>query len=438
MKVGVVSLGCPKNLVDTELMLYILRGEGYELVEDSHEAEVIIINTCGFVEDAKQESIDTILEMSALKSENCRFLIVTGCLSQRYGKQLIKQMPEVDAILGVSHYAGIADVIRKLEEKQADFQSFSKAGDIEYLEGGRVITTGPGYAYLKIAEGCDNRCSYCAIPSIRGDYHSRKIDNIVEEARMIADSGINEIILVAQDSTRYGRDLYAKPMLPDLLEQLSGISGIKWIRSLYWYPDEIDDALIKAVAGLVKVCKYIDLPVQHASDRILGLMGRRGNTAFIEDMILKLRDSIDGLILRTSVILGFPTETINDFNHLMGFIGRMRFERLGAFVYSREEGTRAAALKPTVSKNTADNRLNRLMMFQKDISADFNRSRIGKLYKTKIDGPGIGRTFAETPEIDGQVIFKCQNEPEAGTFANVRITGSDEYDLYGDIENESA
>lgn len=321
-KIGVVSLGCPKNLVDSEIMLGKLRDEGYEFVQDSNDAHIIIINTCGFIDSAKQESINTIIEMAALKEKNCEMLIVAGCLAERYRDMILDEIPEVDAVMGTGSYGEIASVIRETYAGKR----ISTYGDLEgtsYLDGERVISTGKGYAYIKIAEGCDNCCTYCVIPSLRGPFRSRDMDSIIDEARKISASGIKEIILVAQDTTRYGMDNYGKRMLAELLRELSKLDGIHWIRLLYCYPEEIDDELIAEIAHNEKVCKYLDIPIQHASDNILKAMGRRGNSFEIDKLLEKLRRTIPGIVIRTTMIVGFPGETEDDFKILSDFIEKL-------------------------------------------------------------------------------------------------------------------
>jgi len=375
-KIGMVSLGCPKNLVDSELMLGILKDQGFELVNDINDANVIIINTCGFIESAQQESINTIIEMAELKDKNCEVLIVTGCLAQRHREEILKEIPEVDAVLGTGSYNAIATAIRQAYDGKK-VQLYGTLSDTSYMDLERMVSTG-GYAYLKIAEGCDNCCTYCVIPSIKGAYRSRSLESILHEAEKLAASGIKELILVAQDTTRYGTDLYGKKMLVELIRSLSKLDGIEWIRLLYCYPEEIDDELINEIARNSKLCKYLDIPIQHASDNILRAMGRRGRMADIEALIIKLRNMIPGIVLRTTLIVGFPGENEDDFNILSDFVRKYRFDRLGIFMYSKEEGTPASRMRHQVPASTKKKRYNELMEIQRNISAELNAEQLGR------------------------------------------------------------
>lgn len=442
-KIGVVSLGCPKNLVDSEIMLGKLRYEGYEFVQDSNDAHIIIINTCGFIDSAKQESINTIIEMAALKEKNCEMLIVAGCLAERYRDMILDEIPEVDAVMGTGSYGEIASVIRETYAGKR----ISTYGDLEgtsYLDGERVISTGKGYAYIKIAEGCDNCCTYCVIPSLRGPFRSREMDSIIDEARKISASGIKEIILVAQDTTRYGMDNYGKRMLAELLRELSKLDGIHWIRLLYCYPEEIDDELIAEIAHNEKVCKYLDIPIQHASDNILKAMGRRGNSFEIDKLLEKLRRTIPGIVIRTTMIVGFPGETEDDFKILSDFIEKHRFDRLGVFMYSKEEGTPASKMKSQVPARVKRARYEKLMRIQRQISTELNASRLGRTYKVLVEGvseDGIfyfGRSYAESPDIDGLLYFTSSEPLEGNRFVKVKILDSGEYDLTGEVKHESS
>jgi len=442
-KIGMVSLGCPKNLVDSELMLGILKDEGYEFVSDSNEANVIIVNTCGFIESAKQESINTILEMAALKEKNCELLIVTGCLAERYRKLILEEVPEVDAVLGTGSYEAIASVIKDAYEGKR-VQLYGDLAGTAYLERERVVSTGKGYAYVKIAEGCDNCCTYCVIPSLRGAFRSRQLGSILCEAEKLAASGIKELILVAQDTTRYGIDLYGKRMLVELLRQLSKIDGIQWIRLLYCYPEEIDDELIAEIAQNDKVCKYLDIPIQHASDAILKAMGRRGRSADIQALLDKLRRTIPGIIIRTTLIVGFPGETEEDFNILSEFVKKYEFDRLGIFMYSKEENTPAAKMRQQVTARIKRSRYEKLMKIQRQISAGLNAAQLGKVYSVLVEGvaeDGIfyfGRSYAQAPEIDGLIYFTSSEPLEDYQMVNVEILDSGEYDLTGEVKYESA
>ena len=442
-KIGMVSLGCPKNLVDSELMLGKLRSEGFEIVNDADEADVIIINTCGFIESAKQESIDTILEMAALKERNCELLVVAGCMAERYRTEILEEIPEVDVILGTGSYHEIADAIREAYSGKR-VSRHRELADISYLDGERIVTTGKGYAYLKIAEGCDNRCTYCIIPALRGPYRSRKMESIIEEAQRLADAGIKELVVTAQDTTRYGLDLYGRKMLPELVRNLSSIGTVEWIRLLYCYPEEMDMVLLKEIAENDKVCKYIDIPIQHASQAILRKMGRRGSISDICRLIDTIRDEIPDAVIRTTVITGFPGETEEDFETLAEFIKKYRFDRLGTFMYSKEEGTAAYNMPDQVPSSVKASRYNRLMKIQKRISAELNRQRLGKVYKVLVEGvadDGIfyyGRSYAEAPEIDGLIYFTSEEPLEMNQFVNVRILDTGEYDLTGEAKHESS
>jgi len=417
-KVGMISLGCPKNLVDSEIMLGQLTKYGFEITNEQDKAEILIINTCAFIESAKKESIDTILEMADYKKDKCELLAVTGCLAERYKDELKKSMPEIDVLVGTGGYAEIAKAIISsyASGKSAVYPELDSIG---YLENMRVPTTGSGFAYLKISEGCDNRCTYCVIPSIRGRYRSRSINNILEEAKELAKAGRKEIILISQDTTRYGIDLYKKKSLVELIKKLSRIRNIKWIRLLYCYPEEIDDNLIEEFKKNKKLLNYIDIPIQHISDNILKAMGRRGTRAGIENLVSRLRNEVPDIILRTSLIVGFPGEKADDFKELLDFVRRSEFDRLGVFVYSREEGTKAAGMKGQVRKAVKQKRFHEIMEIQEKINRKKNSERIGKQYEVIVEagsGNGIyyGRTYAEAPDIDWTVEFSSENEPCTG------------------------
>lgn len=436
-KIGIVSLGCPKNLVDSEIMLGMLKKD-FEITNKEDEADILIVNTCGFIESAKQESINTILEMAVNKKKSCELLIVTGCMAERYREQILEQIPEVDAVVGTGNYKEISEVINKAYrgEKTA---LYGNLNEIEYLENERVVTSKKGFAYLKVAEGCDNCCTYCIIPSLRGPYRSRKIEDIVNEARTLAAGGAKEIILIAQDSTRYGLDLYKERKLVELVRALSSVEEIEWIRLLYCYPEEITTELIEEIASNPKVCKYLDIPVQHASDRILKLMGRRGTGSDIKSVLTRLRQRIPEMFIRTSLIVGFPGETQEDFDILEQFVKEFEFDRLGVFTYSREEGTPAASMKAQVPKKVKTARYDRIMKLQHEISLRKNEGRLGRTFKTLVEGiaeDGIfyyGRTYAEAPEIDGVVYFTSQEPLVEGQFVNVKVLNIDNYDLIGEV-----
>ncbi|PYG87052.1 ribosomal protein S12 methylthiotransferase [Ruminiclostridium sufflavum DSM 19573] len=442
-KIGIVSLGCPKNLVDSEIMLGLLSNANYEIVNEKANADILIVNTCGFIESAQQESINTILEMAEEKKRRCEVLIVTGCMAERYKEKILEQIPEVDAVLGTGNYKEIADVIN-LAYKGERTVSYGKFEETDYLDERRIISSESHSVYLKISEGCDNRCTYCIIPYLRGKYRSRKIESLVKEAELLAQKGAKEIILVAQDTTRYGIDLYGKKMLTELIQKLSKISGVEWIRLLYCYPEEIDDLLIEEIASNPKVCKYMDIPVQHASDSILKLMGRRGNISEIHTVLTKLRERVKGIAIRTTMIVGFPGETEEDFEQLTAFAEQFKFDKLGVFTYSKEEGTPAAKMKNQVNKRIKQKRQKAVLELQNHISKDINFKRIGKVYKAIVDGiadDGIfyyGRTYAEAPEIDGMVYFTSSEPLTVGSFVDINILNAEEYDLIGEVIHEFA
>lgn len=447
-KIGVVSLGCPKNLVDSEIMLGLLDSSEYEITNNQSEAQIIIVNTCGFIESAKQESINAILEMAQCKKDGCELLIVTGCLAQRYKDTITAEIPEVDAVVGVGGYGEITAIIKEAYRAKNQGEEkpvvCGKPEALEYLESTRILSTQKGFAYLKIAEGCDNCCTYCVIPSIRGRYRSRRLEDILKEAGRLAQGGVKELILVAQDTTRYGIDLYGERSLVTLIKKLSEIEGIRWIRLLYCYPEETDDALIEEIAANPKVCKYIDMPIQHASDRILKAMGRRGGSRGIKDLIVKLRERVPGIVIRTSLIVGFPGEDESDFELLYDFVREFQFDRLGVFTYSKEEDTPAAKLKPQVSKKKKQERHDKIMALQKRIAGEQNRKRLGNVDQTLVEGvseDGIfyyGRTYGEAPGIDNVIYFTSREPLEAGTFLPVRILNVDDYDLVGEGIDESS
>lgn len=437
-KIGIVSLGCPKNLVDSEIMLGMLKHADYEIVNHKENADILIVNTCGFIESAQQESINTILEMAEEKKRSCEVLIVTGCMAERYREKILDLIPEVDAVLGTGNYKEIAEVINRAYQGEK-VVSYGKLNETDYLDEERIISSSGHSVYLKISEGCDNRCTYCIIPYLRGAYRSRKIEALVKEAKALAENGVKELILVAQDTTRYGIDIYGRKMLPELIRELSKLKGIEWIRLLYCYPEEIDDELIEEVSSNPKVCKYMDIPVQHASDRILKLMGRRGTIAEIRNALTGLREKVEGISIRTSLIVGFPGETEEDFQQLADFVREFRFDRLGVFTYSKEEGTPAARMKGQIRKNIKVKRQKTILELQNSISKEVNAKRIGKVYKAIVDGiadDGIfyyGRTYAEAPEIDGTVYFTSPEPLETGCFVETRILNSEDYDLIGEV-----
>ncbi len=431
MKVGLVSLGCVKNQVDAEQMLSLLVGGGYEFTADAAEADIILVNTCGFIQSAKEESIEAILDMARMKSEGkCRVLCVTGCLAQRYEKELLSDIPEIDCLLGVGQLAKLPEMLSQAlnGERPHDVRR-----DRSFLECGRVLTTPPYTAYIKIADGCDNRCTFCAIPLIRGGYRSRPRKAILREMRELAAQGAKEQILIAQDTTRYGID--TGDSLAALLRDASQIDGIEWLRVLYMYPDEVTDELLDTMAALPKVAPYLDLPLQHASMRLLPRMNRRGNTETSRRLLEKARGM--GFCLRTTFIVGFPGETEEDFEELLDFTREMAFDRMGAFTYSAEEDTPAAAMPDQIPEDIKRERLDRLMAMQAEISLNRNRLRIGTTMKVLVTGREqggyIGRSILEAPDADGVIRFTCSKALGEGTFVNVHLTDADEYDLYGEV-----
>ncbi len=436
IKVGFVSLGCPKNLLNTERMLSLLANGGFELVAEETEADVVVINTCAFIESAKKEAIDNILDIAWLKEHHTlKGIVVTGCLPQRYGEEVFKELPEVNCILGTGSYDKICDAVRAAYEGKS-YQAIDPA-DLCALGGERVVTTPAHFAYLQIAEGCDNCCTYCVIPSLRGRFRSRPMGELLEEAEELAGLGVKELCLVAQDTTRYGEDLYGTYCLDSLLTALSEIEGIEWLRVLYCYPDRITDDLIDVFANNPKVVKYIDLPIQHIDDDILRRMNRRDTRAGIEEVVRKLRERVDGIILRTTVIVGFPGETEKQFNELRNFLKETRFERLGAFAYSREEGTPAYDLPNQVPEGIKRKRLDALMEQQERIHNACNERFLGRTLKVLCEGYDqvaerfYGRSYADAYDIDGKVYFSASRIVREGEFADVVIDEVLDYDLLG-------
>lgn len=446
MKILFVSLGCDKNLVDSERMLGSLTGAGYEFTDDETEAEVIVVNTCCFIGDAKEESINTLLEMAKQKETGkCRVLIAAGCLAQRYKDEVLKEIPEVDGILGTTSYDRIVQVVEDTLGGKTDAE-FEDINILHEKEARRVLTTGGHYAYLKIAEGCNKHCTYCVIPSVRGKYRSVSMEALVEEAKELASGGVRELILVAQETTLYGVDLYGEKKLPALLRKLAKIPGIHWIRMLYCYPEEITDELIETIKTEEKVCNYMDIPIQHASDRILSRMGRKTNRKEITERLTKLREEIPDMAIRTTMITGFPGETEEDVEELLDFVDEMEFERLGVFPYSQEEGTPAAVMEDQVSDEVKEERRDRVMELQQEISLDHGQDMIGRELEVFIEGQVadenayVGRTYMDAPGVDGYIFVNTGLELMSGMFVRVRVTGALEYDLIGELcdENESA
>jgi len=434
MKIGFISLGCSKNLVDTEMLIGLFEKNKYKIVNNPSEAEAIIINTCGFIESAKQEAIDTIFEMLEYKKQNCKYVIVMGCLVQRYKKELEKEIPEVDLFISIDEYDMIWEKINKLiNEKKLE----NTSNKLEYLD--RKITTGKNFAYLKIAEGCSNKCTYCAIPYIRGPFKSRKMEDILEEAEKLAETGIKEIIVIAQDTTKYGIDIYGEPKLPELLDRLCKIEEIEWIRFLYAYPETITDELLNIIKNNKKICKYFDIPIQHISDSVLKRMNRRSNGETIRSLITKIREEIPEAVLRTTLIVGFPGETKENFEELYEFVRKYKFDKLGCFAYSKEDGTPAARLKEQVHYKTKEARLNKIMSLQQDISKQSLEKNINKEFMCLIEGKTfdnkyyVGRTYMDVPDIDGIVYIKNNKPIKIGEFINIKITKVSDYDLIGEI-----
>lgn len=438
MNVGFISLGCSKNLVDTEIAIGIFKNKKYNIVNDPKQADIIVINTCGFIESAKEEAINTILEMAEYKKNRCKVIIAMGCLVERYKEELEKAIPEVDLFIKFSEYD---DICNKLEEVLEN-KDYSISQDYNRLENyiDRVITTGRKTAYLRIAEGCSNRCTYCAIPYIRGPLKSRTIEDILEEAKHLAQNGYEEIVVIAQDTTKYGMDLYKEPKLAELLQKLSEIDGIRWIRFLYAYPETITDELIKVVKENDKICKYFDIPLQHISNSVLKRMNRKSNEESIKNLIFKIRKEIPDVVLRTSLIVGFPGETKEDFEKLYNFVKETKFDKLGVFMYSKEDGTPAEKLPNQIHGNTKKARYNKIMSIQQEISRENLEKRIGKEYEVLIENITfdkkyyVGRTKMDVPEMDGVVyIENNSNKDLINQFVKCRIIDVKQYDTLAQI-----
>ena len=457
MNVGFISLGCSKNLIDTEVAIGLFKNNNYKIVNNPDEADILVVNTCGFIESAKEEAINTILEMAEYKKKRCKYLIAMGCLVQRYYDDLVKLLPEVDLFIKIDEYNKLWDKIEDLLKRdiveKSKTKTSTKISEIkplpmptynEFME--RIVTTGKNYAYLKIGEGCSNKCTYCAIPYIRGPFVSRKIEEILDEAEMLAKKGIKELIVIAQDTTKYGVDIYGESKLAELLEKLSKIKGIEWIRFLYSYPEGITDELIKVVASNNKIAKYFDIPIQHISNTILKKMNRRTNKEDIIKIINKIRKEIPDVTLRTSLIVGFPGETKENFEELLDFVKNTKFDKLGTFMYSKEEGTPAAKLPDQIHGNTKKARYNKIMEAQQEISKQILENKIGKIYRVLVEDMSfddkyfIGRTMQDVPEEDGLVYIKNNenlNESEIlNNFIDCKIVDVSNYDLIGDIQNK--
>lgn len=432
MNVGFVHLGCSKNLVDTEMAIGLFKENGYKIVNNEEEADVLVINTCGFIGPAKEEAINTILEMAEYKKKRCKYLIVMGCLVERYKEELSKAIPEVDLWIKYSSYSTIWEQIETILKSKKENKN-----NLDFLD--RVITTGNNFAYLRIAEGCSNFCTYCAIPKIRGPFVSRKMEDVIEEAKKLANEGYEELIIIAQDTTKYGIDIYGESKLAELLKELCKIEKLKWIRFLYAYPETITDELIEVVKNEDKICKYFDIPIQHISNSVLKRMNRKSNGETIRSLIKRLRKEIPGVVIRTTVMVGFPGETKEDFEELYDFVKEARFERLGAFSFSKEEGTPAEKLKDQIHPMTKKSRYNKIMSLQQKIASETQQEMVGKelevLIETKtFDGKYyVGRSYREVPDIDGLIYIEMVEKALEGKFVKCKITKASGYDLIGEI-----
>jgi len=442
MNILFVSLGCDKNLVDSEVMLGLLKDSGHTLTNDEEMAEVIVVNTCSFIHDAKEESITTILEMAELKKEGrCKILIVTGCLAQRYQAEILEEIPEVDAILGTSSYHRIREAIDEVLDGRKSIH-FDSIDDLPKVDISRVVTTGGYVSYLKIAEGCDKHCTYCIIPKIRGNYRSFPKEDILRDAGRLAEAGVRELNIVAQETTMYGKDLYGRKVFHELLQDLCKIDGIQWIRILYCYPEEITDELIQVIKSESKICNYLDIPIQHASDTILKKMGRRTNCQELLSIIQKLRQEIPDIALRTTLITGFPGETQKDHEALVSFVQKVRFDRLGVFTYSQEEDTPAADMKDQIDEAVKISRKDELMQVQQKIAFELAKKMIGKEVEVLVEGKlpednvYIGRTYKDAPDVDGYIFISNTKELSSGDIIHVKVVGANEYDLIGEINDE--
>ena len=438
-KIGMISLGCPKNQVDAEHMLALMDAEGWEIVDYVDGCDAVIVNTCGFIDDAKKEAIENILDMVELKKEGViSKIIVTGCLAQRYKDEIVKEIPEVDAVIGIGANADIIKTVEEVMSGVDTIENYPPQCDLP-LEGQRILTTPQYWAYLKIGEGCSNRCTYCTIPSIRGNMRSRSMENIIDEAKQLAESGVKELILIAQDTTSYGLDLYGELKLPELLNELCKIDSIEWIRLLYCYPDRITDELIETMKNQEKVVNYIDLPLQHADDKILKAMNRRGDQALIRNVISKLRAEIPDVVIRTTFIVGFPGEGEEEFETLAEFVNEIEFDRLGVFTFSPQEGTPAFDMEDQVDEDIKTRRGEVIMQDQYSIMEEKNNEKIGKTYRVVVedyDGYSdsyTGRTYMDAPEIDGLVKFTSHKDLDIGDFVDVEIFDVEDYDLIGEV-----
>lgn len=439
MNILFISLGCDKNLADSETMLGMLASRGYQIVDEEEKADVIIVNTCCFIHDAMEESIETILQMAEYKkSGSLKALIVTGCMAERYREEITKEIPEVDAVLGTASYGHILDAVDEAL-KGHSYLMMEPLDTLPLIETHRLVTTGGHYAYLKIAEGCDKHCTYCIIPKLRGNFRSVPMDHLIKEAEQLAADGVKELILVAQETTLYGKDLYGEKKLPELLHKLCQISGIRWIRILYCYPEEITEELIQTMKEEPKICHYLDLPIQHASDGILKRMGRRTSKEELVHIISRLREEIPDITLRTTLITGFPGETQEQHEELMDFVDEMEFDRLGVFTYSPEEGTPAASMPDQIEESIKEDRRAELMELQQEIAFEQAENMIGKEVLVMIEGKVaeenayVGRTYKDAPNVDGLIFVNTDAELMSGDFAKVKVTGACEYDLIGEL-----
>ena len=440
--VAFTSLGCDKNRVDSEVMLGILQKKGYQAIADEQTADIIVVNTCCFIRDALEESIETILEMAEYKKTgNCKGLIVAGCLGQRYEAEFFDELPEVDAVVGTAAYEEIAEVADRILGGEQGFKHLEDIDKPMQNENGvlRVLSTAPYFAYLKISEGCDNHCTYCVIPKMRGRHRSRSMESLIEEATMLAKQGVKELVIVAQDTSIYGRDLYGEPKLHELLQKLSEIDGIHWIRLLYCYPETLTQQTIDVMASNEKICHYIDMPIQHGCDTVLKRMGRKSSQALIKDTVSRLRQAMPDIAIRTTLIVGFPGETEQEFADLQAFIKEMRFDRLGVFTYSQEEGTPAGRMENQIAEEVKEERQHLIMDIQKEIAASLCQQEVGKTLEVVVEGKlpeeqiYCGRTKWDAPDIDGMVFFGAEEEVYSGDFVSVKIKEASDYDLMGDV-----
>lgn len=442
MQILFISLGCDKNLVDSEEMLGLLENRGYTVTDDETAADIIVVNTCCFIHDAREESIQTILDMAKYRTDGrAKALVVTGCLAQRYQEEIRQEIPEVDAVLGTASYDEIADALDEVLRGHA-YTSFQDIDRLPDVDAGRLITTGGAYEYLKIAEGCEKHCTYCIIPKIRGGYRSVPMEKLLTQARYLAEAGVKELIVIAQETTLYGKDLYGEKSLHRLLRELCRIDGLVWIRLMYCYPEEIYPELIRTIREEPKICRYMDIPIQHCSDRILKRMGRRTSKQDLEKIITEIREQIPDMVLRTTLITGFPGETKEDHEELKQFVADMAFDRLGVFTYSPEEDTPAASMADQIAEEVKEERQAELMELQQDVSLELGEERVGQKLLVFIEGKVadedayVGRTYADAPGIDGYIFVNTQMPLMTGDFVQVTVTGSLEYDLIGEIADE--